>query len=106
MDNNKNVYEKLVERSKELQKKLSRINESQRKSHSSNEDQAIERENDEVVDSLGESIREELRLIDNAIGRIQDGSYGVCTECGENIPDARLDALPYTELCVDCASAG
>lgn len=106
MSEHKDVYDKLVERSKELQQKLNRINESQRKTHSRGEDQAIERENDEVVDSLGESIREELKLIDNAIARIEEGKYGTCSRCGENIAKARLDALPYTELCIECASEG
>lgn len=100
------VYDSLVERSRELQKKLNRINESQRKTHSRGEDQAIERENDEVVDTLGENIREELKLIDNAIGKIEDGSYGICSNCGEKIAKERLQALPYTGLCIDCASEG
>lgn len=100
------VYDSLVERSRELQKKLNRINESQRKTHSRGEDQAIERENDEVVDTLGENIREELKLIDNAIGKIEDGSYGICSGCGEKIAKERLHALPYTGLCIDCASEG
>ncbi len=104
MNEYKDVYDNLVERSKELQRKLNRINESQRKTHSRGEDQAIERENDEVVDSLGESIREELKLIDNAIARIENGTYGTCSQCGEKITKARLEALPYTELCIDCAS--
>lgn len=98
------VYEGLVERSRELQQKLKRINESQRKTHSRGEDQAIERENDEVVDTLGENIREELKLIDDAIARIQNGSYGTCSECGQKISKDRLKALPYTGLCIDCAS--
>jgi len=100
----KNIYDDLVNRSKELQKKLNRINESQRKTHSRGEDQAIERENDEIVDSLGENIRKELNLIDNAIVRIENGTYGTCSECGEQISPKRLEALPYTELCIDCAS--
>ncbi|REK20553.1 MAG: hypothetical protein DWQ40_05310 [Actinobacteria bacterium] len=41
--------------------------------------------------------------VDNALARIEDGTYGTCERCGEAIPVARLDALPYTTLCVDCA---
>lgn len=100
----KNIYDTLVSRSRELQKKLNRINESQRKTHSRGEDQAIERENDEIVDSLGENIRKELVQIDNAIARIEKGTYGTCSECGEKISPQRLEALPYTELCIDCAT--
>ena len=41
---------------------------------------------------------------EEALGRIADGSYGRCDECGKAIPVARLEALPYTKLCVDCAA--
>jgi len=39
-----------------------------------------------------------------AIQRIEDGSYGRCKECGEQIPKTRLDAIPYAAECVQCAS--
>ena len=39
-----------------------------------------------------------------AIQRIEDGSYGRCKECGEDIPKTRLDAIPYAAECVQCAS--
>ena len=39
-----------------------------------------------------------------AIQRIEDGSYGRCKECGEEIPKTRLDAIPYAAECVQCAS--
>jgi RNA polymerase-binding transcription factor DksA len=41
----------------------------------------------------------------DALSRIDDGTYGMCDVCGEAIPVARLDALPYTKMCVNCASA-
>lgn len=44
-----------------------------------------------------------LREIDGALGRLDDGSYGVCTRCGKPIARARLDARPAAELCIDCA---
>jgi len=42
--------------------------------------------------------------IKEALGRIDDGSYGKCEECGENIGRARLEARPVTTLCIDCKS--
>ncbi len=42
--------------------------------------------------------------VDTALARIEEGGYGLCERCGESIPIARLDALPYTVLCVSCAS--
>ncbi|HWE57359.1 MAG TPA: TraR/DksA C4-type zinc finger protein [Acidimicrobiales bacterium] len=44
--------------------------------------------------------------IDRALQKIEDGTYGVCEHCGETIPDARLQALPYAALCVTCKSGG
>ena len=44
--------------------------------------------------------------IDRALQKIEDGTYGVCEQCGESIPEARLQALPYAALCVTCKSGG
>jgi RNA polymerase-binding transcription factor DksA len=46
----------------------------------------------------------ELRgLVEGALKRIEDGSYGICEECGEPIPPERLEAIPYTPYCIRCA---
>ncbi len=66
-------------------------------------EQASERENDEVLESLGNSSEQELSMIKFALMRIEDGSYFHCAECGEEIPTARLDLLPFAAHCVDCA---
>ena len=57
----------------------------------------------EVLEALGLSDQAELRRIDAALARIEDGSYGVCVNCGEDIAPARLEAVPDTPLCVNCA---
>jgi DnaK suppressor protein len=44
--------------------------------------------------------------IDRALQKIEDGTYGLCEQCGDAIPDARLQALPYAALCVTCKSGG
>lgn len=44
-----------------------------------------------------------LRKVQHALDRIENGSYGDCESCGQSIPVARLEALPYATLCVDCA---
>jgi DnaK suppressor protein len=44
----------------------------------------------------------ELSQIEAAIGKIRDGSYGTCDRCGKAIPIARLQALPFSALCIDC----
>ena len=48
--------------------------------------------------------RQLLRKIEEAIGRIEEGRYGICEECGENISVARLKARPVTQLCIECKS--
>ena len=66
-------------------------------------EQASEREDDEVLESLGNSSEQELAMIKFALLRIDEGSYFQCAECGADIPEARLDLLPYTAHCVACA---
>ena len=66
-------------------------------------EQASERENDEVLESLGNNSEKELAMIRFALRRIDEGNYFHCCECGEDIPPARLDLLPYTAHCVNCA---
>lgn len=44
--------------------------------------------------------------IDRALQKIEDGTYGVCEQCGQDIPEPRLQALPYAALCVTCKSGG
>jgi len=51
---------------------------------------------------LGQT-RVHLAQIDDAIVRIDGGSFGVCVSCGNDIPAARLDARPYSTQCVACA---
>ena len=43
-----------------------------------------------------------LRAIEAALSRIEDGSYGVCTMCGEEISVVRLKAVPWTSVCIGC----
>lgn len=66
-------------------------------------EQATERENDEVLESLGNSSEQELLMIDTALKRIELGDYFSCSVCGEEIPSERLELLPFTTRCVHCA---
>ena len=54
--------------------------------------------------SLMENDEETLGAIESALERIESGEYGDCEECGTKIPKTRLQAIPYTPLCVKCAS--
>lgn len=66
-------------------------------------EQAVETENDEVLDALGNSARDEVEKIKQAISRIDAGTYGICLICGEPIRKERLAILPYANHCVRCA---
>jgi len=74
-------------------------------SHSSQDwdDLATEREEDEVLEGMGLSGQQEIRQIEAALHRIEAGEYGFCATCGARIGDARLDVLPQTPFCRDCA---
>jgi RNA polymerase-binding transcription factor DksA len=67
------------------------------------EEQATEREDDEVLEDLGQAGTREIAMIEAALDRIEKGSYGTCVRCGEPIGEERLDVLPATPLCRDCA---
>lgn len=52
--------------------------------------------------ALESSLRDVLRRIDRALGKLEEGSYGVCDGCGGPIGDDRLEAAPYASLCMAC----
>jgi RNA polymerase-binding transcription factor DksA len=58
------------------------------------EERATEREGDEVLEGVGLAGLSEIRGIDAALKRIEDGTYGVCVSCGEDISEDRLKAVP------------
>ena len=67
------------------------------------EELAVEREEDEVLEGIGQSGLTEIEGIRAALGRIEDGSYGFCMKCGDEISEQRLDVLPATPFCQKCA---
>jgi len=66
-------------------------------------EQAVERENDEVLDAIGLEAQHELELIGKAIKRIEEDRYQECEECGNDIAAPRLQAVPFADLCIECA---
>ena len=58
-----------------------------------------------ILDSLGAQDAQLLRQIDGALERIRLNKHGICIGCGKEIPQARLEALPYALMCINCASA-
>ncbi|HSN70849.1 MAG TPA: TraR/DksA family transcriptional regulator [Steroidobacteraceae bacterium] len=66
-------------------------------------EQAVERQNDDVIARIGESATVEIAAIDRALNRIDQGLYGICARCGEEIDPRRLAARPYADLCLHCS---
>jgi len=67
-----------------------------------NVDAAVDNANDEISSQLVEIESRELGQIEHALKRIVQGVYGRCEFCGGKIAEARLNALPYTNTCIDC----
>jgi DnaK suppressor protein len=67
-------------------------------------DQASSERDRELGLLLNDRERERLRQIDEALLRMEEGDYGTCEECGEEIPIGRLKVLPFARYCVKCKS--
>jgi RNA polymerase-binding protein DksA len=65
-------------------------------------DTATETYDRELDYTLEENSEHVLADIDAALRRIEDGSYGVCTNCAKQIPEERLEARPWATLCIGC----
>jgi RNA polymerase-binding transcription factor DksA len=98
----------LMERLAVLEARVGRISDDLR--HESNpleqdfEEQATQREGEEVLGALDEAGRRELDSIRTALARIEAGTYGICRRCREPISPARLSVLPTALECVSCAA--
>ena len=67
-------------------------------------DHAARTYNRQLEGELGEQEWQKLKQVDVAIEKISEGDYGVCTQCEDSIPEARLKVVPYTEFCTQCLS--
>ena len=88
----------------QLEQRLRKVEQNLRQTpEPDSEERAVSRENDDVLEQLNESDRKEIRQLQDAIARIDAGTYGLCTICGKSIAPARLAALPYANACITCA---
>lgn len=94
----------LEDRLKELDVRLHEI-EDELDSHQSKdwEELAVEREEDEVLEGLGTSGQDEIAKIRAALVRMDEGEFGFCVKCGDEISEERLDVVPHTPFCRKCA---
>ena len=67
-------------------------------------DQASDSYDRELASTLTEAERSRVEAVDKALERVDKGNYGECESCEKDIPLARLKALPFARLCVDCQS--
>jgi DnaK suppressor protein len=95
----------LAQKKEELDSRLARITSNVRRGlDTDSEERAMQLEDNEVVDALGNEAREEIDKISAALRRMDSGDYGKCIECGEAVGESRIRAYPYANECIDCAT--
>ena len=104
MNQNAALTQALEKKLNTLTERLDRIKSDVSRVYSSDSaERAQERENDEVVDAIGNETQQSILNIQAALQRIEEGNYGICDNCGDSIAESRLDVLPEATLCVKCA---
>ncbi|MFO0878102.1 MAG: TraR/DksA C4-type zinc finger protein [Gemmataceae bacterium] len=100
------LHKTLLARRAEILKKLKEDLDSLRNfrvdSTGDSADVAFEAGSDEMASHLAELDSRELSQIERALHRLKQGTYGQCESCGEKIAVGRLNALPYSTLCIEC----
>jgi DnaK suppressor protein len=99
------LRDQLEQQKAELNERVSRIKaDIGRGLEADSKEQAMQLENQEVLDALANEGVAELAKISVALQRMDDGTYGTCASCGETIDSRRLEARPYSSTCIACAS--
>lgn len=106
--NTKDIREKLLSKRTELLERVERTSKHlyQRDKPVSSifSEQSVEMESRELIYRLDGEGKEEIRQIENALLRLDASTYEYCASCGEEIAKNRLEALPYADKCIECAS--
>jgi RNA polymerase-binding protein DksA len=90
----------------ELQGRLSRIDRDlSEPPDADSSERAVQMEDDEALEGQAQVVSQEIASIRRALDRIEDGSYGTCTNCGDEISPQRLEVRPEAALCIECATA-
>lgn len=98
------VREKLLVAKADLLKRIDRIHDHARDPlNADSAEQAAELGNVQVVSALESEAIQGLTDIENALHRLAAGQYGICTSCGDEISEQRLEARPASSECLDCA---
>ena len=108
--NTEAIRERLITRRDELRARELRVNTGLRQqpdlSTSDYGDVSRESERHGILSALSRTADAELRRIDDALQRLDEGRYTTCVVCGEEIEPQRLEAVPYTDRCIACAERG
>src|SRR5215467_610417 len=68
------------------------------------EEEAVDLEQTDVDQAILDNEKALLAEVQQALARIENGTYGICSNCGQQIPEKRLEAIPWASLCVTCDS--
>ena len=105
MTTHENIAKALRVRLSELTGRVAEIDSELRKPLSADsEEQATDLENQDALEGIENSEIQEIRQIEEALKRIAEGTYGVCTQFGADIDPKRLKALPIAARCISCAA--
>lgn len=105
MDLNK-IKEDLLKKKEQILKSLDEFSKSdinEKTGVGDDADTVTEELSRETQYRLSQADRETLFLIDLALRKIENGTYGICEECGAQIGEKRLEAIPWVRLCIDCS---
>jgi RNA polymerase-binding protein DksA len=104
MNGHEDIAKILEIRLSELRGRVAEIASQLRKPLSADsEEQATDLENQDALVGIENSEIKEIRQMEEALKRIAEGTYGVCTQCGTHIDPRRLKALPNATRCISCA---
>jgi len=99
------LREKLLqERERLVQEMKDKHNVQEISAHGDLVDQSNDYSEREILLGLAEHDRTRLLSINEALGKIDEGTYGTCAMCGDEIPEARLIAIPTAKYCIKCQS--
>lgn len=98
------IAEKLRQRLAELQKRADAIEDDLRHPlDADSSEQAVDLADDEALEGVDDVLRAEAQQVRAALVRIASGTYGTCANCGEAIPQERLEVQPIATRCIKCA---
>jgi RNA polymerase-binding protein DksA len=105
MNKHEDIAKALQARLSELTGRVAEIDSELRKPlPADSEERATYLENQDAFEGIGNSEIQEIQQIGEALKRIAEGTYGICTQCGADIDPKRLKALPNATRCISCAA--